>query len=278
MRNLLAVLASGLLALPALAAGGTLTVDDRAKAFTPEGVAKAKGLQVFEDTIRGRVDPALLEATAGNQYLQLSSELLSPVGDVHIAAKEVAIQTSNNTLSVLNSFRQTQTGVTLSASHPLVQAGQTINDMKSARERTANPRMRALALMTSGLTLYSAYDALGGTKGNVLDAARNGWSIQASLGYSANSFESIFNSSLPQESVITAGGDISISATGNAAAGLRAGSARDAEPDRLRGSPRHRRPAGGGDAGCLRGHGGGRVGGGAGGEAEGLPRGGGRRG
>ena len=158
-------------------------------------------------------------ATAGNQYLQLSSELLSPVGDVHVAAKEVAIQTNNNTLSVLNSVRQTQTGVTLSASHPLVQAGQTVNDMKAARERTANPRMRALALLTSGLTMFSAYDALAGTKGSVLDYASNGWSIQASLGYSASSFESIYNSSLPQESVIVAGGDISVSATGNAAAG-----------------------------------------------------------
>jgi hypothetical protein len=31
-------------------------------------VAKARGLQVFEEIVRGRVDPALLEATAGNQY------------------------------------------------------------------------------------------------------------------------------------------------------------------------------------------------------------------
>ena len=31
-------------------------------------VAKARGLQVFEEIVRGRVDPALLESTAGNQY------------------------------------------------------------------------------------------------------------------------------------------------------------------------------------------------------------------
>ena len=31
-------------------------------------VAKTRGLQVFEEIVRGRVDPALLEATAGNQY------------------------------------------------------------------------------------------------------------------------------------------------------------------------------------------------------------------
>ncbi len=54
-----------------LAAGQTVTgfaldIDGQLRRAVP--VAKAKGLQVFEDTIRGRVDPALLEATAGNQY------------------------------------------------------------------------------------------------------------------------------------------------------------------------------------------------------------------
>ena len=49
MRRLWAILACGLLALPAtpaaLGAGpGTLAVDDKAAAFTPDGVAKAKGL------------------------------------------------------------------------------------------------------------------------------------------------------------------------------------------------------------------------------------------
>ena len=45
MNKVLAALACGLLALPAVAAGpGTLTVDDRAGAFTADGIAKAKGL------------------------------------------------------------------------------------------------------------------------------------------------------------------------------------------------------------------------------------------
>ncbi|NRF65960.1 DUF2135 domain-containing protein [Aquincola sp. S2] len=46
--------------------GFALDIDGQLRRAVP--VEKAKGLQVFEDTIRGRVDPALLEATAGNQY------------------------------------------------------------------------------------------------------------------------------------------------------------------------------------------------------------------
>ncbi len=45
MNKLWAMLACGLLAVPAVAANpGTLTVEDRAKAFTADGLAKAKGL------------------------------------------------------------------------------------------------------------------------------------------------------------------------------------------------------------------------------------------
>jgi Ca-activated chloride channel family protein len=49
-----------------IVSGFSLDIDGSLRRAVP--VAKAKGLQVFEDTIRGRVDPALLEATAGNQY------------------------------------------------------------------------------------------------------------------------------------------------------------------------------------------------------------------
>ena len=49
-----------------IVSGFSLDIDGSLRRAVP--VAKAKGLQVFEDTIRGRVDPALLEATAGNRY------------------------------------------------------------------------------------------------------------------------------------------------------------------------------------------------------------------
>ncbi|WP_284619861.1 VIT domain-containing protein [Aquabacterium humicola] len=50
----------------AVVSGFSLDIDGQLRRAVP--VEKAKGLQVFEDTIRGRIDPALLEATAGNQY------------------------------------------------------------------------------------------------------------------------------------------------------------------------------------------------------------------
>jgi Ca-activated chloride channel family protein len=46
--------------------GFALDIDGELRRAVP--VAKTRGLQVFEEIVRGRVDPALLEATAGNQY------------------------------------------------------------------------------------------------------------------------------------------------------------------------------------------------------------------
>jgi len=95
-------------------------------------------------------------ATAGGQYLQLSSDLNAPLGDVHIAAQNVALRTAPNTTSVMNLVRQRQSGVTLSASHPVVQALQTADEMTKLSKRTDNGRYQALGLMTAGLSIYNA--------------------------------------------------------------------------------------------------------------------------
>jgi len=71
-------------------------------------------------------------ATAGNQYLQMSSDLTAPLGDIQIGARNIAVQSNNNTRSVLNIVRERQTGLTLSASHPLLQP--VIDTAKAVRE------------------------------------------------------------------------------------------------------------------------------------------------
>ena len=49
MKPLVALLAAGLLATTATAGTGTLTVEDKAGVFTPDGIAKAKGLMESAD-------------------------------------------------------------------------------------------------------------------------------------------------------------------------------------------------------------------------------------
>ncbi|MFN4115275.1 MAG: hemagglutinin repeat-containing protein [Inhella sp.] len=153
-------------------------------------------------------------ATAGNQYLQLSSDLVAPQGDIHVSARNIAIQSNNNTRSVLNIVRERQSGVTLSASHPLISAALTVKEMEKVRKRTENGRYQALALLTSGLTVYNQF----GDFGKLLDAkpqeALQGFTFSASLGTNSSDYESLSGTSTPAESALNAGRDISLTATG----------------------------------------------------------------
>ena len=158
-------------------------------------------------------------ATAGGQYLQLSSDITTPQGDVHISAANVALRSAPNTTSVLNIVRQRQSGLTLSASHPVIDSLQTGVQMASLARRTDNGRYQAMALLTSGLSIYNAYtgpDKLG--MPNVVDGkATGGWTFSASIGASSSSFESLTRTSTPVGPAITTGRNLSITASGTGA-------------------------------------------------------------
>lgn len=155
-------------------------------------------------------------ATAGGQYLQLSSDILAPQGDVNITAANVALRSAPNTTSVLNIVRQRQSGLTLSANHPVIDSLQTAAQMASIARRTDNGRYQAMALLTAGLSIYNAYvspDKL--TMPSEKDGkAQGGWTFSASLGASSSSFESLQQTSTPVGPAITSGRHIGITATG----------------------------------------------------------------
>lgn len=161
-------------------------------------------------------------ATAGGQYLQLSSDITAPQGDIHIAAQNITLQSNNNTRSVLNIVRERQSGLTLAASSPLISAVQTASEMAKVAKRTQSGRYQAMALLTSGLPIYNNYtsfenllkaDRIGGA------ATAGGWSVNLSLGASASGFESLTKTSTPIESSINAGHDVSLTATGGGDSG-----------------------------------------------------------
>ncbi|PTT84153.1 hypothetical protein DBR42_15325, partial [Pelomonas sp. HMWF004] len=160
-------------------------------------------------------------ATAGGSYLQLSSDITAPMGDIHVAAQNITLQSNNNTRSVLNIVRERQSGITLSASNPLVSAAQTAVEMAKTAKRTENGRYQAMALLTSGLTIYNQYHDL--TEGSkqltsaTADMATKGWSISVGLGTSQSNYESLTTSTTPIESSLNAGRNLSLTATSSGA-------------------------------------------------------------
>ncbi len=161
-----------------------------------------------------------INLSAGNQLTQMSSEVLAPAGSIRMAAKEVIVSTNNNTNSLLNTLQIKQIGYTLSASHPLVTAYNTVKDMERARKRTSSGHTQAMAMMVSALTLESAFKDLPDlTSFNEVSnyLAPNRWSLSVTLGTSVYDSRSYSYSTLPVESSIVAGRDVSIVATGDAA-------------------------------------------------------------
>jgi len=153
-------------------------------------------------------------ATAGNQYLQLSSDLVAPQGDIHVSARNIAIQSNNNTRSVLNIVRERQSGITLSASHPLISAALTLKEMDRIRKRTENGRYQALALLTSGLTVYNQFQDFEKQKNEAPNQAPQGFTFSLSLGSTRSDYESLSGTTTPAESALNAGRDLSLTATG----------------------------------------------------------------
>lgn len=160
--------------------------------------------------------------SSGGNYLQASSDVVAPIGDIQIAGRNVSMVSNSNTYSLLNIVRQKQTGLTLSASHPIVTTAQTVNEMRKLSKRTDSGRYQALALLTSGLTVYNQYrDLMDPGKFTsftdaIQDAAKTGWTFSASLGTTQSSMQSVFNSTLPVESNVNAGRDVFITANGDA--------------------------------------------------------------
>jgi filamentous hemagglutinin family protein len=159
-----------------------------------------------------------INLSAGNQYVQVSSELVAPLGNISITAAEIALTTNNNTYTVMNSIAQRQSGLTVGLSHPLVSAATTAIDTVKATSRTGNTHTQALGALTAALTGYNAYTdirkAINNAGGNVTKALVDSLSLNISLGYSSSEFNSVYNQVSPAEVSIRAGGDVSLSAVG----------------------------------------------------------------
>lgn len=164
-----------------------------------------------------------INLSSGEQYTQLSSELIAPTGNISINAKEVVVGTNNNTYGIIDSIRETQSGVTLSIGHPVLDSYQGIKNMEKAKQRTSSGHTQALAMLTSAMSLHTAFDSLTKTidfsdasKLALRKDALNQFTASLTVGRVDSQFWSQSYWSLPQESSIFAGGNVAINATGEA--------------------------------------------------------------
>ncbi|MNX32943.1 Adenosine monophosphate-protein transferase and cysteine protease IbpA precursor [compost metagenome] len=163
---------------------------------------------------------------AGNALNITGSNVIARQGDITLIGKEVSIGAALDTLKEKEFHELKQTGLTLTASNPVVSAMQTGARMADAAGKTDNAVMKGLAGATAGLAAVNAYDAVqASTKAAAAAEAANpgssnqidkvgGISIKLSLGSSKSSSTTDRNSSSAFGSTVAAGKDLTIVAQG----------------------------------------------------------------
>ncbi|WP_050978194.1 hemagglutinin repeat-containing protein [Bordetella petrii] len=167
------------------------------------------GKRVFHtaSTVGSVEGDALLNA--GNTLTVAGSNVLARQGDVTLIGRNIDITSVTDTTWQREFHEIKQTGLTVTASTPLVSAMQTAQRMGEAAGKTDNAVMQGLAGATTALAAANAYDAV------MKDpASAGGVSIKISLGTSKTSSTTERKSSTAMGSTVAAGRDLAIVAQG----------------------------------------------------------------
>ncbi|AAF84995.1 hemagglutinin-like secreted protein [Xylella fastidiosa 9a5c] len=150
---------------------------------------------------------------AGGHYQQIGSDVLSPHGDIDIHAKKVDIIQAHHTSQTTQHTATRQSGLTVALSTPLIAGAQTAQQMQHAAARSGDPRLQALAGLTTALGAKNTIDAV-----RQDPRALGGLNASLTVGRSTHDSTTTTTTSTAAGSNVTAGGNVHISATGDGTA------------------------------------------------------------
>ncbi|MDN7629713.1 hemagglutinin repeat-containing protein [Burkholderia cenocepacia] len=152
-----------------------------------------------------------LSIEAGNN-VNGTAAILHAGNDVDVTGKSVKLDSAYDTMSQAQQQQYRQAGVTVGLSSPVISLVQTGKQMVEAAGKTkGDARLTALAAATTGLAAKNAYDATGG--GDPATTAKS-VGINISLGASKSDSQSQAKASTAVGSTVSAGRNVSITATG----------------------------------------------------------------
>ncbi|NBI39000.1 hemagglutinin repeat-containing protein [Xylella fastidiosa] len=147
---------------------------------------------------------------AGGHYQQIGSDVLSPNGDIDIHAKKVDIIQAHHTSHTTQHTATRQSGLTVGLSNPLIAGAQTAQQMQHAAARSGDPRLHALAGLTTALGAKNTIDAV-----RQDPRALGGLNASLTLGRSTHDSTTTTTTTTAAGSNVNAGGNVRISATGD---------------------------------------------------------------
>ncbi|MGV2865815.1 hemagglutinin repeat-containing protein, partial [Achromobacter sp. AGC39] len=146
---------------------------------------------------------------AGSALNIKGSNVIARQGDITLIGKEVNIGAALDTTKEKEFHEIKQTGLSINANTPLVDAMQTAGRMGDAAGRTDNKVMQGLALATTGLAAANAYDAVAADP-----KSAGGVSVSINFGVSKSQSTADRASSSVLGSTVAAGQDLTIVAKG----------------------------------------------------------------
>ncbi|MFJ1299583.1 hemagglutinin repeat-containing protein [Pseudomonadota bacterium AL_CKDN230030165-1A_HGKHYDSX7] len=108
---------------------------------------------------------------AGSSLRVMGSDIIARQGDVSLVARDVTIGSVDNTMRQREVYETKQSGFTLTASNPIIDAAKTGVRMAEAAGKSDNPVMAGLAGVTTGLAASNAYDEVMAAPGAATAAA-----------------------------------------------------------------------------------------------------------
>ncbi|MGA0569793.1 hemagglutinin repeat-containing protein [Variovorax sp. VNK109] len=191
------------------ASGNSITLGSRMQSTDQQGSGTYAAASTV-GAITGNVN-----LIAGQNYTQTGSDVLSPGGDINIAARNVAITEARETSTTTTVQKFKQSGVSVSVGSPILSAAQTVDSMAQAAGNTGSSRMQALAGGAAALNLYNNASEITGAanalaSGDFDDAG----SVTFSVGSSRSQSTTTQTSNTARGSNVAAGGNVSITARG----------------------------------------------------------------
>lgn len=184
----------------------------------------------YQGSVVGAVDGDV-SITAAGAYRQTGSELQAPGGNVSIQAKTVDIVEAREQGSQSTQTLFKQSGFTVAVTSPVLSAVQSASSQIKAAGQSSDSRVKALAAANVAMNAKQAVDAVKAGQGQVPTSQKNpdgssvmtdgnaadkagGIGLSFTLGSSRSQSQQSSSADLARGSSVTAGGDISIRATG----------------------------------------------------------------
>ena len=153
--------------------------------------------------------------TAGNQYRQVGSDIVTPGGDTSIRAKNVEIVEARETSASQTEQKSKQSGLTVALSSPVLDAAQSAKGIVQAMGNTSgNTRMQALGAASLALNAKNTANSLTNSAGQLDPSKAAALNVSISVGSSKTQSNTSGTSDTARGSSIQAGGKVSIVATG----------------------------------------------------------------